>query len=64
MTEYEKLQRDIAGLKESIRLDWLDLDSLSLDAKERQGIRQSTDYLIQELKGLLERLERLDSDRT
>ncbi|MGD9633534.1 MULTISPECIES: hypothetical protein [unclassified Afipia] len=60
LTEREKLDRDIAGLKESIRLNWVDLDRLNLSREERQGIRENTNLLIEELKELLGRLDRLD----
>jgi hypothetical protein len=60
LTEREKLDRDIAGLKESIRLNWIDLDRLNLTREERQGIRENTNLLIGELKELLGRLDRLE----
>lgn len=60
LTEREKLDRDIAGLNESIRLNWVDLDRLNLTLEERQGIRENTNLLIGELKELLGRLDRLD----
>jgi hypothetical protein len=60
LTEREKLDRDIAGLKESIRLNWVDLNRLNLSREERQDIRENTNLLIEELKELLGRLDRLD----
>ena len=42
MTEQEKLRRDIDGLKESIRLDWVDLASKAMTASERKALHTHT----------------------
>src|SRR5580658_6277738 len=60
LTESEKLERDIAGIRESIRLNWVDLDRLNLSPEERAGIRENTRLLTDDLKALIERLERLE----
>lgn len=60
LTESEKLERDIAGIRESIRLNWVDLDLLNLSPAERAGIRENTRLLTDDLKALIERLERLE----
>jgi hypothetical protein len=61
MSEQEKLRRDIDGLKDSIRLNWADLAHRNLTLQERQDIRQHTNWLIDELKAHIERLEKLDA---
>jgi hypothetical protein len=60
MTESEKLERDITGIRESIRLNWIDLDKLNLSPAERAGVKESTRLLNDELQGSIARLERLE----
>ena len=60
MTKKERLIRDIATIKESINRDWADLASLSsLSHDERTAIRAHIEQCVQDLKNLIERLERL-----
>ena len=62
MTKKEKLTRDIVTLKELINRDWADLASLSsLSHDERTAIRAHIEQCVQDLKNLIERLERLPS---
>lgn len=59
MTEQEMLERDIATLKESVNLDWRDLQKLGLSKEEAAGIRKHIDFCIKDLKDLIERRARL-----
>jgi len=56
-SEREKLVRDIDGLKERIRLAWLDMISKPMAAEERQELRKSIDSLVRELDNLRTRLD-------
>jgi hypothetical protein len=60
MTERKKLKRDIDGLNNSIRLDWVNLASKNLSATDRAGIRQDIAFLMEELAALATRLDELD----
>jgi len=64
MTEREMLERDINGLRESIRLNWIDLDRLQLTPEDRAGIRENSRLLALELADLNQRLEQLDAQRS
>jgi hypothetical protein len=57
MTEKEKLIRDIHTVRETINRDWADLtSSLSLSHDERTA---HVEQCVQDLKGLIERLDEL-----
>jgi hypothetical protein len=56
-TETEKLIRDINGLKESVRLAWLEMASRSMTSAERQELRKHIDLLDKELKHLRAKLD-------
>jgi hypothetical protein len=58
-SEREKLVRDIDGLKERIRLAWLDtmIQAKPMTAKERQELRKSIESLVRELDNLRTRLD-------
>ena len=60
MTAEEKLRRDIAGLREAIRLSWQDAAQLALTRQQRAEIRRNIDFCIWELSELLTRLDQLD----
>jgi hypothetical protein len=60
MTPTEKLLRDIETLRASVRTDWADLGTKSLSKEERAGIRQHIEICNAELKGLLEKLWKLE----
>ena len=62
MTETEKLLRHIEALRESIKIDWADLNSNPLREEERKNIRLHLELCQTELKNLLERLWALDDD--
>ena len=63
MTEKEKLIRDITTIRESINRDWADLSSiLSLSHDDRTAIRAHIEQCVQDLKELIERLDRLAPD--
>ncbi len=64
MTETEKLLRDIQTLRESIQIDWADLDSNPLREEERKNIRMHLELCQTELKNLIERLLALDEDNS
>ena len=55
--EREKLVRDIDGLKERIRLAWLDMISSPMAPAERQELRRSIESLVRELDNLRTRLD-------
>jgi hypothetical protein len=57
-TEREKLVRDINGLKESVRLGWLEMAGKPMTPAERQGLRKSIDSLVTELNNLRMTLDR------
>jgi len=64
MNEREMLERDINGLRESIKLNWIDLDRLHLTREQREGIRTNTRLLAADLADLMRRLEELDAEGT
>ena len=53
MTDQQKRLRDIDTLRESIRLNYADLDKMVLTPDERAGIRQHIGWCIKELTELL-----------
>ena len=57
-TEREKLVRDISGLKESVRLTWLDMASKPMTPAECEELRKSIESLLKELDTLLTKLDR------
>lgn len=59
MTEKEMLLRDIAAIRATINRDWADLTSLSLSHDERTALRARIEQCVQDLKGLVERLDEL-----
>jgi hypothetical protein len=60
--EQEKLLQDINGLKESIRLTWIDMNSVPMTPAERQEVRKSIDSLVAELDVLRTELVQLPKD--
>jgi hypothetical protein len=56
-TEQEKLIRDINGLKESVRLGWLEMASKPMTPTERHELRKSIDSLVKELNTLRMKLD-------
>jgi hypothetical protein len=56
-TEPKKLIRDINGLKESVRLAWLEMASKPMTSAERQELRKQIDLLDKELKHLRTKLD-------
>jgi len=58
-SEREKLVRDMEGLKDRIRLAWLDMLSEPMTAGERQAFRNSLESLISELNNLHTKLDQL-----
>jgi hypothetical protein len=59
MTEKEALLRNITTVRETIDRDWADLTSLSLSHEERTALREHIEQCVQELKGLIKRLDEL-----
>ena len=59
MTSQEKLQRDIDTLKESIRLNWNDIQATPLSMKEKQDLRDNIAWCTEELRSLLAQLDKL-----
>lgn len=62
MTERTRLERDIATLRESVRIDGHDIGNAT-SAAERKGILQHIGWCIQELQDLKARLEKTPADR-
>ena len=57
-TEPEKLVQDIGGLKERIRLAWLDMvSSKPMTPAEREELRKSIESLVKELDTLRTKLD-------
>jgi len=60
MTEKEMLLRDIRKVRETINRDWANLiTSLSLSHDERTALRAHIEQCVQDLKGLIKRLDEL-----
>ena len=59
MTSHGKLQRDINALKESIKLNWNDIQATPLSLKEKQDLRDNIAWCIEELRSLLAQLDKL-----
>ena len=57
MTEKEMLLRDIRTVSETINRDWADLTRLSLSHDERTALRAHIEQCVEDLKGLIERLD-------
>jgi hypothetical protein len=58
MTEREKLDRDIAGLRETIRLMWKELAAeVGISRAQRDGTVAAIRMLVDELAALLRKLE-------
>jgi sucrose-6-phosphate hydrolase SacC (GH32 family) len=55
-SEREKLVRDIDGLKERIRLAWLDMASKPATPAEREKLHKSIESLVKELDTLRAKL--------
>jgi len=62
MPQVEKLLRDIHALRESIQIDWEELCSNPLREVERAEVRKHMELCQAELKQLLDRLSKLDSE--
>jgi hypothetical protein len=58
-SEREALVREINGLKESIRLAWMDMISKSMTGAERAELRNSIDSLVKDLDSLRSKLDRI-----
>ena len=56
-SEREKLVRDIDGLKERIRLAWLDMASKPVTPAEREKLHKSIESLVKELDTLRAKLD-------
>ena len=62
MPHVEKLLRDIHALRESIQIDWEELCSNPLREAEREEVRRHMELCQAELKQLLDKLSKLDSE--
>ncbi len=62
-SERESLVRDINGLKESIRLAWMDMIAKPMTAAERAELRDSINSLVTDLDALRSKLDRLPKTR-
>jgi hypothetical protein len=59
VSEFERLQRDIDILRETLRIDQSDLAAVSLKSAEVRRIREHICWCIDELTGLIDDRERL-----
>lgn len=64
MPQVQKLLRDIHALRESIQIDWEELCSNPLREAERREVRRHMELCQSELKDLLDKLMKLESDFT
>lgn len=60
MTEREKIERDIATLRESLRLDFEELGRMNLDRQGRRNLRTHAAWCVHSLNGLIIWLDQLD----
>lgn len=60
MTSKDKIIRDMETLKESIRLDYLELTKLDLTPEDRRNIRDHIQSCVEFLRDLYAKLERKD----
>jgi hypothetical protein len=61
LNEKEKLIRDYNGLRDSLRLDMIDMTRPFLTNEEKKGLRNHMNWIISELNNLRERLEELET---
>lgn len=59
MTEAEKLKRDINTVRETIRLNWLELTKIGLTPEESRDVRASIEAFTSDLFSLIRRLDEL-----
>jgi hypothetical protein len=60
MTDHEKLKRDIETLRESIRIEWQEVEGKDLSPGERQDLMTHIRWCTNELSLLLQKFEDLD----
>lgn len=60
MTDHEKLRRDIDTLRESIRIEWQEIEAKNLGAAERHDLMTHIKWCANELSLLLQKFEDLD----
>ncbi len=60
MTGHQQLNRDINILRESIRLDWQEVDGGTLTASERMVLMRHIKWCLLELNMLLLKFEHLE----
>ena len=61
MTDHEKLKRDIEALRQSIRIEWQEVEGKDLSAVERHDLINHIKWCGNELSLLLKKFEDLDS---
>ena len=60
MTDHEKLKRDIDTLRESIRIEWQEVEGKDLSSVERHDLINHIRWCANELSLLLKKFEDLD----
>jgi hypothetical protein len=60
MTDHEKLKRDIHTLRESIRIEWQEVEGKDLSAVERLELMNHIRWCANELTLLLKKFEDVD----
>ncbi len=60
MTHHEKLKRDMEVLRESIRLEWQDVEARDLAGHERLDLMTHIKWCVNELSLLLQKFEHLE----
>lgn len=60
MTDHEKLRQDIDTLRESIRIEWQEIEAKDLGTAERHDLMTHIKWCVNELGLLLQKFEDLD----
>lgn len=60
MTHHEKLKRDIEALRDSIRLEWQDVEAKNLTEHERLDLMTHIKWCANELNLLLQKFEHVE----
>ena len=60
MTDHEKLRRDIDTLRESVRIEWQEIEAKNLGTAERHDLMTHIKWCVNELGLLLQKFEDLE----
>jgi hypothetical protein len=64
MSEEYQVRANLNALRESIRLDWVDIAERTMTPEERREVREHIKICVSELSSIIARLEELDAHRT